>query len=137
MARPLKCRTSRSCDALVMSRDTPVVSPRGDFMELLLEFEGCRRPLKVTVDDVFEKVNALARQIVPGIDVESFVFRRFSKKFNDFVDVSQPDEIEDGDRVSLFPKRRQNAVSICSTSFLQTDCYFILICIGQLRCFPL
>ena len=73
-------------------------------MEVLLELEGCRRPLKVTKEDVIEQVFDTAKYIIPGVDVTQFTFRRFSTKFNRFVDVCSPEDVEDGDTATLNPK---------------------------------
>ena len=84
----------------------------GTSMEILLEFQGSHRPLTVTVSDAVAKVHDAAKEIA-DIDVEKYILQRFSEKWNGFVDVTKPNEIVDGDRVTLSPKQSPSLPAVC------------------------
>ena len=80
-------------------------------MEVLVEINGSRRPLKpFTKESILELIRKHDKDAFLVLDNEDqagnspYILQRWSSKWKTFVDVSSLDEIEEHDKITIIPK---------------------------------
>lgn len=85
-----------------------------EMLSVLVEFRDSKRPVEATPDTLMAKISQVMRGIDPYVvivksladfngDGKPFLLQRYSTIWNEYIDVIDPMEIDDGDRVKVVP----------------------------------
>ena len=80
-------------------------------MEVLLQLEDSRVAVEVTEnEDPLQKIHAVLCDSLEVADASEYVFQRWSKKWDCYVNVSNSRDVQNEDRINVVPKKKNNMV---------------------------